>query len=217
VTAVSSTGRVLRGVAFLTVLGFLTVVLVGPVLALVFGILAVFVAVAAAALPFALIGLLVWSVCLAATRDRWAAWESLRARAAGLGHWFVTVPPRVCGRLCGWGLGAVRALAPLAVPVARRAGEVARDGVEKGVVLAGRGADAAAAGLTRARSLGRFAAAVVLEVIGGAAVGTILVCLVDSASRGGALALHITAGAVAGACLGMLVGAARSSLRPEQG
>jgi hypothetical protein len=53
-------------------------------------------------------------------------------------------------------------------------------------------------------------------VIGGAAVGTILVCLADSHVPGGMLGLHILGGAVAGAILGLLVGAARSSLRPAR-
>jgi hypothetical protein len=216
VSVMSSTGRVFRVVVSLTVLGFLTVVLVGPVLALVAGILAVMLSVSAVALPFALIGLLVWSAYLAA-HDRRAAWQNLRARVADLGRWFVGVPLATSVRLCAWCAVAVRALAPVAVPVARRAGEVARDGVEAGVVLAGRGADAAGAVVTRARSVGQVVGGVLLEIVGGAAVGTILVCLADSGTRGGALALHIAAGAVAGACLGLLVGAARGSLRPERG
>ncbi len=216
-TVLSSTGRVLRIVAFLTVLGFLTLVLVGPVLALVAGALSVVLALAAVTLPFALVGLLVWSAYLAAVHDRRAAWQHLRTRLADLGRWFVTVPLATCLRLCGWAAGAVRTLAPVALPVARRAGEAARDGVEAGVVLAGRGANAAAAFLPRARSLGQFVVGVLLEGIGGAAVGTILVCLADASARGATLGLHIAAGAVAGASLGLLVGAARSSPRPERG
>jgi hypothetical protein len=217
VAVTSSTGRVLRVVAFLTVLGFLTFVLISPVLALVIGALSVMAGLAIITLPFALIGLLVWSAYLVVARDRRVAWQNLHARLAGIGHWFVTVPWTACVRLCAWGAGAVQALAPVALPVARRAGEVARDGVEAGVVLAGRGANAAAAFLPRARSAGQRIVGVLLEVIGGAAVGTILVCLVDSSTRGPILALHIVAGAIAGGCLGLLVGAARSVVRPEQG
>jgi hypothetical protein len=213
----SSAGRALRVVAFLTVLGFLTVVLIGPVLVLVAGILSIFVTLAAVMLPFALIGLLVSAVYQAVAHDRRLEWRNLRTHVANLGHWFVAVPLAACVRVCAWGAGAVRALAPVTVPVARRAGEAARDGVEAGVVLAGRGADAAGAALTRARTFGHFLGGVLSEVVGGAAVGTILVCLADSATRGGTLALHISAGAIAGACLGLLVGAARASLRPERG
>ncbi len=216
-SAMSSAGRALRVVAFLTVLGFLTAVLIGPVLTLIVCMLALMLTAAAIALPFALIGLLVWAACVAVAHDRRAAWLSLRSRVGELGRWFVAAPLGACLRLCAWGAAAVRALAPVAVPVARRAGEVARDGVEKGVVLAGRGAEAAGAALTRARTWGQFVGGVLLEVIGGAAVGTILVCLADSSSRGDMLGLHITAGAIAGACLGLLVGAARWSLRPERG
>ncbi|HKI34962.1 MAG TPA: hypothetical protein VKA46_24110 [Gemmataceae bacterium] len=214
---VSSAGRVLRVVSFLTVLGFLSVVLVGPVLALVFGLLALVAGLLLLALPFALVGLLVWSAYLAAARDRKAAWEALRGRTAGIGRWLVRIPLAACVRLCSWGVRVGCVLAPVALPVARRAGEAARQGVEQGVVLAERGARAAGDAAVRARSTAQFVGAVLLEVIGGAAVGTILVCLVDSPVPGGILALHILGGAVAGAFLGLLVGAARSSLRREQG
>jgi hypothetical protein len=207
----------LRIVAFLTVLGFLSVVLVGPVLALVFGLLALVVGVLLLAAPFALVGLLVWSVYLAAVRDRRAAWEALRARTAGIGRWVRAVPLAACIRLCAWGVAVGRVVAPLAVPVARGAGEAARQGVEQGVVLAERGARAAGDAAVKARSAVQFIAGLLLEVIGGAAVGTILVCLIDSHPRGGILALHLVGGAIAGAFLGLLVGAARSSLKPERG
>jgi hypothetical protein len=207
---VASAGRVLRLVSFLAVLGFLTIVLIGPVLALVIAALALIVGLLAAAAPFILVGLLVWGVSVALSPERRAAWEKLRARAAALGRWVVTVPLAACARVCAWGFGVGRSLAPIAVPVARRAGEVARDGVEAGVALAERGA-------VRARSVAQVVAGVMLEVIGGAAVGTILVCLADSGVRGPTLGLHIAAGAIGGAFLGLLVGAARSSLKPERG
>jgi hypothetical protein len=207
---VASAGRVLRLVSFLAVLGFLTIVLIGPVLALVIAALALIVGLLAAAAPFILVGLLVWGVSVALSPERRAAWEKLRARAAALGRWVVTVPLAACARVCAWGFGVGRSLAPIAVPVSRRAGEVARDGVEAGVALAERGA-------VRARSVAQVVAGVMLEVIGGAAVGTILVCLADSGVRGPTLGLHIAAGAIGGAFLGLLVGAARSSLKPERG
>ena len=207
---VASAGRVLRLVSFLAVLGFLTVVLIGPVLALVIGVLTLVAGFLIATGPFILVGLLVWGVAVAISPDRREAWRKLRARAGAVSHWVVTVPLAACARVCAWGYGVGRSLAPLAVPAARRAGEVARDGVEAGVALAERGA-------VRARSVARVAAGVMLEVIGGAAVGTILVCLADTSMRGPALGLHIAAGAVAGAFLGLLVGAARSSLKPERG
>jgi hypothetical protein len=207
----------LRVAAFLTVLGFLTVVLVGPVLALVIGVLVLVAGLFIVALPFALVGLLAWGVYLAATPDRRAACERLGRRVGRFGRWVVAVPLAACVRVCAWGIGVGRALAPRAVPVARRAGEVAREGVQKGVVLAGHGANAAGALAARARPAARFVGGLVLEVIGGAAVGTILVCLADSGARGATLGLHIAAGAVAGALLGLLVGAARSVPKPERG
>lgn len=214
---VSSAGRALRVVSFLAVLGFLTVVLVGPVLALVVGVLSLVVGLLVAALPFALIGLLVWGAYLAVSRDPRVGWQKLRAKAGAVGRWVVAVPLAACVRLCAWGVGVGRVLAPLAVPVARRAGEAARGGVEAGAALAGRGANAAGAALVKTQSAARFVGAVLLETVGGAAVGTILVCLADSGARGAALGWRIFAGAVAGAFIGLLVGAARSSLRPEKG
>ncbi len=214
---ITSAGHVLRVTAFLTVLGFLTVVLVGPVLALIIGVLALVVGVVAVALPFAVVGLLVWGVFLAASPDRRATWERLGQRVRRVGRWVVAVPLAGCVRVCAWAVGVGRSLAPKAVPVARRAGEMAREGVHKGVVLAERGANAAGTVAARVRPAVHFLGGLMLEVIGGAAVGTILVCLADSGSRGPVLALHITAGAVAGALLGLLVGAARSVPKPERG
>jgi hypothetical protein len=201
---------VLRLVSFLAVLGFLTVVLIGPVLALVVGVLTLILGLLTVASPFILVGLVVWGTAVAISPERRVAWQKLRARAAALGHWVVTVPLAACGRVCAWGFGVGRSLAPMAVPVARRAGEVARDGVEAGVALAERGA-------VKARGVAQVVTGVLLEVIGGAAVGTILVCLADTGVRGGTLALHIVAGALGGAFLGLLVGATRSSLKTERG
>jgi len=201
---------VLRVVSFLAVLGFLTVVLIGPVLALVVGMLSLILSLLLAAAPFVIVGLLVWGVYIAVSPERNAAWQRLRARVAGAGRWIVDVPLAACVRLCSWGLGVGRTLAPIAVPAARRAGEVAQQGVEAGVALAEQGA-------YKARSAFRTVAGVTLEVIGGAAVGTILVCLADSHVPGGILGLHILGGAITGAILGLLVGAARSSLRAERG
>jgi hypothetical protein len=211
VELVTSAGRVLRLVSFLAVLGFLTVILVGPVLALVIGVLSLIVGLLITVLPFAVIGLLVWGAYAAVTtRDRRAAWQRLGRRAASVWRWLVTAPLAACGRLCAWGVGVGRTLAPLAVPAARRAGEVARDGVEVSVALAERGA-------CQARSAARRVGGVLLEMVGGAAVGTILVCLADKSQHGRELVLSIAAGAVAGAFVGLIVGAAHGSARAERG
>jgi hypothetical protein len=210
VTYVASAGRVLRLVFFLAVLGFLTVILIGPVLALTIASLTIIVGLLIAAAPFIVVGLGVWGVYIALSPERRGSWQRLRARSAAIGHWAVTVPPSACRRVCAWGYGAGRRLAPIAVPAARRAGEAARDGVEAGAALAERGA-------ARARSAAQIVTGVVLEVVGGAAVGTILVCLADSTPRSPILGMHIAAGAAVGAFLGLLVGAARATLRPERG
>ncbi len=206
----ASAGRALRVVSFLAVLGFLTVALIGPVLALVVGLLSLIVSLLLAAAPFVAVGLLVWLVIISASPDRNVAWQKLRARVAAAGRWIVDVPLAACVRLCSWGLGVGRTLAPMAVPAARRAGEVAQQGVEAGVALAEQGAH-------KARSAFQTVAGVSLEVIGGAAVGTIVICLADSRVPGGILGLHILGGATGGAILGLLVGAARLSLRPQRG
>jgi hypothetical protein len=217
VQVVSSAGRVLRVVAFLTVLGFLTVILIGPLLALVIAVFAVVAGVVIVTLPFALIGLLVWGVLAMSAQDRAAAWQGFRLRAAALGRWLVVVPFAACGRVFAWALGVGRMLAPVALPVARKAGDVAREGIQHGVAMAGRGANAAVEVAGKARSTAQRVGSVLLEVVAGAAIGAILICLVDSHVPGGVLAMHILGGTLAGACLGLLVGAARSSLRPERG
>src|SRR5690242_7685440 len=113
VELVASAGRALRVVSFLAVLGFLTVVLVGPVLALVIGLLSLIAGLLIAVLPFALVGLLVWGVYVAASHNRRAAWQGLRARASAIGRWVVAVPLAACVRVCAWGVGVGRVLAPL--------------------------------------------------------------------------------------------------------
>jgi hypothetical protein len=168
-------------------------------------------------LPFVLVGLLVWGTYYAVAHDRKEAWQTVRAKVSAFGRWVVAVPLAASVALCAWAVGVVRLLTPKVVPVARRAGEVARDGVEAGAALAGRGAEAAGAVVVKARSAGQVVGAVLLETVGGAAVGTILVCLAESGHHGGALLLRIVAGALTGAFLGLLVGAARGSLRTEQG
>ena len=184
--------------------------LIGPVLALVVSVLSLIVSLLLAAAPFVFVGLLVWGVYLVLSPERDVAWQRLRARTAAVARWIADVPVAACLRLCAWGLGVGRTLAPIAVPAARRAGEMAEQGVEAGVVLAEQGAD-------KARSAFRTIAGVTLEVFGGAAVGTILVCLTDSHVAGSILGLHILGGAVAGAILGLLVARARLALRPERG
>jgi hypothetical protein len=196
-------------VAFLTVLGFLTVVLIGPVIALIIGILSLMAGVLIATAPFALVGLLVWGIFLAASPDRRQTWRNLRTRVAAAWHWIVDVPVAACVRLCAWGVGVGRTVMPKAVPVARQAGEVALDGIQVGMVLAERGANAA-------RPAAHFVGTLFLEMIGGAAVGVILVCLIDSHVPGGILGLRLLGGALGGACLGLLVGAARSSVSAQR-
>jgi hypothetical protein len=54
-------------------------------------------------------------------------------------------------------------------------------------------------------------------MIAGAAVGTILVCIIDSTGPGLMLGIHLVAGATIGLVLGLLVGRARPAPRPESG
>jgi len=196
--------RALRSILVLSLFAILTVLLVVPALLLVVGAMALSLTVLAYAIPLVLIAFVLWCPYLALTRDRRAAWLAFRTRVWGFGRWIVAVPLTACVRLGGWGIGVGRALAPKALPVARRARPPLPDPVRPEPVVA-----------KRPRARPRLSGSVILEMIAGAAVGAILICLIDPSQPGLWLGLHILGGTVGGAVLGLLVGKAQMSLRPE--
>jgi hypothetical protein len=197
-------------VCFLTVLGLLTVVLLGPVLALVIALLSLVVGLLAAVLPFAFIGLLAWVIGTAISGAGWTAWTRFRDGTRALARWAVRVPASVCPRLWGWSTAVVRALVPWAVSGARQAGFLAQQGGQAAVTAAGWSAGVAKAGAVAAWGAAGLVASVLLEMIGGAAVGAIFVGLADLGEQGPDFVPRLLAGIGAGAFVGLVVGVARS-------
>jgi hypothetical protein len=206
VAIIQSVGRLVRVILRLAVFTILTVLLGVPALFLVVVSLELMLAVLIIAIPLLLIALVLWSPYLAVARDRRAAWANMRTRVHGFGRWLVAVPLTGCVRLGGLGIRAGRALLPKALPVVRRA-RPAPD-------------VAAAAALAAATKRDPIPApptgSVLLEMIAGAAVGTILVCLIDPAGPRWQVGLYILGGAVVGATLGLFVARARTAPTPEQ-
>src|SRR5260370_27768961 len=152
----SSVGGVLGAVALLALLGFVVVVLAGPVLAIIVSLVTLILSLVASALPFALIGLLVWGTYQLVTRGPRGAWRDLGLRVAQIGYWLLAVPLIGIIRVVKGGLRAGRAVTALALPAARRAGQAAKEGVEAGAAMGQRGAAAAGATVSRVRPVGRF-------------------------------------------------------------
>lgn len=75
---------VFRKLLFLAVLGLATVLLIGPVLALVAALFSVVFALVSALVPFALVGFLVWAVLQVLTTRPSVSWHRVRHGAARL-------------------------------------------------------------------------------------------------------------------------------------
>jgi hypothetical protein len=97
-------GGTCRKAVFLTLLGFVTLVLLGPVLALAIALVATFfslvVALASVFLPFLLVGLLVWVPFQMLHRGPRAGWECVRDQTRAFYQAFLAAPCRVGLRWC---------------------------------------------------------------------------------------------------------------------
>jgi hypothetical protein len=199
---------VVRVVAFLSILGFLTVILVGPVVALVLSVIALVASLLAVILPFALVGLLVWEGYLLLAGDRRAALANLRSYTLGFAHLLVNGTRAVCSRTYVLTAALVGSLKHWLLPAAERVRTVARDRAEGGVVLLRQGTTALR---ERARSASRVLRTLLLESLGGAAVGALLVYLADMEAPGNELAPLMVIGAAIGAGIGVLTSAIQSA------
>jgi hypothetical protein len=208
VTVVASAGRVVRVVAFLSILGFLTIILVGPVVALALSLIALVASLLAAILPFALVGLLVWEGYLLLAGDRRATLANLRARTLGLAHLLVNGARTVCSRTYVLTAGLVGSLKQWLLPAAERVRTVARDRAEGGVVLLRQGTTALR---ERARSASRVLRTLLMESLGGAAVGALLVYLSYMEGPANELAPLMAIGAAIGAAIGVLTSAIQTA------
>jgi hypothetical protein len=129
---------------------------------------------------------------------------------ATLGYWLVALPLIAFLRLGAWIIGAGRAVATRALPMALGTVEAARQSIVAPVVLVRQGAKATADVLLKARSGGRFGN-MAFETLAGAAAGGILVILFDISQRSATFGLPILGGVAAGGLLGLLVGAVQPS------
>jgi hypothetical protein len=216
VKVISSAGRGLCAFSFLVALGLLAVTLGVPAVGLAVGLLALIVGLVAATLPFAFVGLVVWGAYQTATAKPKRALQNLGVGVATLGYWLVALPSIAFLRLGAWSIGAGRAVATKALPMALRTGEAARQGVVAGVVLVRQGANATGEVLLKAKSGGRFGN-MAFETFAGAAAGGLLVILFALSQRGATFGLPILGGVAAGGLIGLLVGAAQPSRVPDAG
>jgi hypothetical protein len=226
VASVSVAGRVARTVCFLAVLGLLTVVLIGPLLAVIGALVSVVLAVILVVVPLALVGLLVWGTYQAIAHDPKAAWQTARGHAAALGR-KASAALVSCAYLVRWGVLRGRSLFVRVKPVARTVGGAALDLAVQAadysreqapVVLdaCGRGCAEAARGgkalAVKARPAVFYVGGLFLEVLAGAGVGALLAALVSLGHPD--FETRLILGGAIGAAIGLLVAAARG--RPQQ-
>lgn len=89
--------RALRTFGALVLIGFLTLLLAGPLLGLLTLLVSLSVALTSMFLPFALVGLLVWVPYQLLTQGGEKTWQRTRDMARGVGATTLGVPLRVCG------------------------------------------------------------------------------------------------------------------------
>jgi hypothetical protein len=84
----------------LALLGFLAILLVGPVVALVSALLAVIIALLAVLLPFVVIGFLVWGGYQIVSHTPSSAWRNIREAGKNIAQFMVVTPFKVCKGAC---------------------------------------------------------------------------------------------------------------------
>jgi hypothetical protein len=94
----------------LALLGFLAILLVGPVVAVISALLAVVVALLAVLLPFVIIGFLVWGGYQIVSHTPSSAWRNIRDAGKNIAHVMVVTPFKVCKGACIGTVSASKAL-----------------------------------------------------------------------------------------------------------
>jgi hypothetical protein len=80
--------------------GFVAVILIGPVIALLSALLAVVVTLLAVVLPFAIIGFLVWGGYQVVSQTPHSAWKNIRQAGEDMAKVLVLTPFKVCKGAC---------------------------------------------------------------------------------------------------------------------
>ena len=187
---VHSPGSMLGRLLCLAILGFLVVVMIGPLLAVLSAVISVILSVAAvvlgvgvALLPFALIGLLVWGVYQAAAPGHESARSTFKQRFKDFARTFARFTKVTC----------------------RRAFQATRWTAVKGwscLAVAGRGVRQSMQAIRQATAgRGRTAARLALEMACGAILAT-GVCLAISNGAPEAVPVGILAGSILGGAIG---------------
>lgn len=94
----NSFGGVLRRLAFFAVLGFLVVILIGPIIAILSAFFAIGIAFLSIVFPFVLIGFMVW-VPYTILKGRPVPWQQMLDTAKGIVHFLVVWPMQMGQRL----------------------------------------------------------------------------------------------------------------------
>lgn len=228
-------GRAVRGLFFLAAVGFLAVILVGPVIAVISVAVSLALSALAVLLPFALVGLVLWVPYQILSRNPATAWANIRAsgvnflRRAGallnrsfqLVRWSVRralvhlglvrpVARSVTARACDAARAAAnvsikacdaaRTYGPVVVGAcARGARRVAEEGEAVGSAVLEEGRSFAA----RVGPWLRYLGSLFLEVVGGAAVGGLLLGLANLGQDG--LEERIALGVAIGAAVAFVL------------
>jgi hypothetical protein len=103
VESAPSLSAVVRKLCFFTLMGFLALILLGPVIAVVATLLSLVLTVLLLVLPFAVIGYLVWIPYQVLSRDKQAAWNNIRDAGLAFHQALVVVPAGICAQVCRGG------------------------------------------------------------------------------------------------------------------
>jgi hypothetical protein len=212
-------------VAALALLGFLALIMIGPIIALVSVFVSLAFSALAVLLPLALLGLVIWLPYQVLSGDPHGVWRQARG-------WAIVIRDRV-GALLGyafrigrWGYRRTLVLAGFAQPVVKTVGGAALDLGKRAAdevrtqapVVAEHVVRGGTEAIHQAHSLAvqtvpwfRYVAGVAAEVLAGAGVGGLLLALMDLGHAH--LEERIALGAGIGALIGLLVAVLRS--RPQ--
>jgi hypothetical protein len=187
---------------YLALLGFVAIILVGPVLGIIAAIISVAFSVIATILPFALLGLLIWVIISFFTNGHRKTWHEIRHASESTYRSTLKRPMVHCARACRgtWHAGH-------AVWSRFRPGERCRKAQHVCAETAAACAETAAATVSTVRRGTHRAVEVAIEVLSGALIGTLVGLFWTWQTRQPATAGLIGAGI--GAAVGIFVAVSR--------
>jgi len=197
----------LRKIGFLALIGFLVLVLGGPVLGLVAALFSLGLAIASVVLPFALIGFIAWFVYQLLFGHGTETWHQVRGSAQHFYQDVAAGPLDACKQGCKNAINLGQATGRRAHGLGYFVGRLLSLPFRITMAL-GRGLFRVARGLAdRTRFTFRFVGAIFTETLCGAFVGALLGAL--GVTHGQDTEIAILLGAIGGALLGILLGVTR--------